>query len=49
MQAAVVQREKQRQEAASTALVVNLVGGIALGSIVCAAAPLVGLFFHPLR
>lgn len=45
MQAALVQREKQLQGAASTALVVNLLSGLALGLIGAAAAPLVGLFF----
>jgi O-antigen/teichoic acid export membrane protein len=49
MQAAVVQRETRLQEAASTALLVNLLGGTALGLLAAGAAPLVGLFFHSHR
>jgi PST family polysaccharide transporter len=45
MHAAVIQRREDVQAAASTALMVNLVGGVALGALAAAAAPLVGLFF----
>lgn len=49
MQAAVVQRADRIDEAASTALAVNVVGGLLLGLVAAAAGPLVGLFFHSSR
>ncbi len=47
MHAAVIQRsEEELQEAASTAFLANLVGGVGLALLAVAAAPIVGLFFH---
>jgi O-antigen/teichoic acid export membrane protein len=46
MQAAVVQRLDRLDEAASTGFFINLVGGMMLGVLAAALAPLVGLFFH---
>jgi len=46
MHAAVIQRQDKLQEAATTALIANLVGGITLGLVAAAAAPLIGLFLH---
>ena len=40
MHAAVIQRQDKLQEAATTALIANLVGGITLGLVAAAAAPL---------
>jgi O-antigen/teichoic acid export membrane protein len=46
MQAAVIQRQDQIREAASTAFAANLVGGLCLAGLAAACAPLIALFFH---
>jgi O-antigen/teichoic acid export membrane protein len=46
MQSAVIQRNDRVQEAASTALAANIVGGLCLAAIAAAFAPAIGLFFH---
>jgi O-antigen/teichoic acid export membrane protein len=46
MHAAVIQRRKDVQAAASTAFLANLVGGLGLAAIAAAAAPLIAVFFH---
>jgi O-antigen/teichoic acid export membrane protein len=47
MHAAVIQRrDDELQAAASTALMANAVGGLALALLAAAAAPIIGLFFH---
>jgi O-antigen/teichoic acid export membrane protein len=46
MQAAVVHWRDKLQAAASTAFLVNMVGGLALAVLAAASAPLIGLFFH---
>lgn len=46
MQAALIQRADRLPEAASTALVANLLGGFALAAVAAALSPLIGLFFH---
>lgn len=46
MLAAVVQRRDRVEEAASTAFVATVLGGILLGLCALALAPLVGLYFH---
>jgi PST family polysaccharide transporter len=46
MQAAVIQRSDRVQQAASTALIANILGGLALAVLAAALAPLIGLFFH---
>jgi PST family polysaccharide transporter len=49
MQAAVIHEHDRVEEAASTALAVNVIGGLCLTVLAAAAAPLIGLFFHSLR
>jgi O-antigen/teichoic acid export membrane protein len=46
MSAALIQRNDRLEEAAATAVISTLAGGIALTAIALAASPLVGLFFH---
>jgi O-antigen/teichoic acid export membrane protein len=46
MQSAVIQRPDRVQEAASTAFIANVVGGLALAALAAALAPLIGLLFH---
>jgi O-antigen/teichoic acid export membrane protein len=46
MQAAVIQRQERVDEAASTAFVANVIGGVGLAALAAACAPLIGLFFH---
>jgi PST family polysaccharide transporter len=46
MQAAVIHEKEHVQEAASTALAANVIGGLCLTALAAAAAPLIGLFFH---
>lgn len=46
MQSAVIQRRDRLQEAASTAFIANLVGGVVLAALAAGFAPIVGLFFH---
>jgi O-antigen/teichoic acid export membrane protein len=46
MQAAVVQWRDKLPAAASTAFIVNMVGGLALAALAAASAPLIGWFFH---
>jgi PST family polysaccharide transporter len=45
MHAAVIQRQDDLEAAATTALIANVIGGIGLGALAAAAAPLIGLFF----
>jgi PST family polysaccharide transporter len=49
MQAAVIHERERVQEAASTALAANVIGGLSLTVLAAAAAPLIGLFFHSSR
>jgi O-antigen/teichoic acid export membrane protein len=46
MSAALIQRNDRLEEAAATAVVSTLIGGVALSVIALGAAPLIGLFFH---
>jgi O-antigen/teichoic acid export membrane protein len=46
MQAAVIQRQDQIPEAASTAFAANIIGGLCFAAIAAACAPVIGLFFH---
>jgi O-antigen/teichoic acid export membrane protein len=46
MQSAVIQRPDRVEEAASTAFIANVVGGLALAGLAAALAPLIGLLFH---
>jgi PST family polysaccharide transporter len=46
MQSAIIHRHDRVQEAASTALAANVIGGFCLSVLAAAAAPLIGLFFH---
>jgi PST family polysaccharide transporter len=46
MRAAVIQRQDRLDEAASTAFAANILGGLVLGGVAAASAPLIGHFFH---
>src|SRR5438067_3843021 len=46
MESAVIQRRDRLEEAASTAVVANVAGGLCLGAVAAACAPAIGFFFH---